>query len=207
MATVPFAFALGALMKNDYKEWVRQAFTWLLAGMGILGLGIMLGGYWAYEMLGWGGYWAWDPVENSSLIPWIVGLAGIHTLLVQRKSQLKGGFGKFARTNLILCILTYVLVLYSTFLTRSGVLGDASVHSFVDPGNIVYFFLLLFTGTFFILGLGAIVYRWKWLTDNTQTEVGLLSRELALFTAAVVRFASGLIILLVTSGTIFGQSV
>ena len=120
--------------------------------MGILGLGIMLGGYWAYEMLGWGGYWAWDPVENSSLIPWIVGVAGIHTLLVQRKSQSKGGFGKFAKTNLILCVLTYVLVLYSTFLTRSGVLGDASVHSFVDPGNIVYFFLLLFTGTF--LGLG-----------------------------------------------------
>ncbi len=207
MATVPFAFALGALMKNDYKEWVRQAFPWLLAGMGILGLGIMLGGYWAYEMLGWGGYWAWDPVENSSLIPWIVGLAGIHTLLVQRKSQLKGGFGKFARTNLILCILTYVLVLYSTFLTRSGVLGDASVHSFVDPGNIVYFFLLLFTGTFLILGLGAIVYRWKWLTDNTQTEVGLLSRELALFTAAVVLLASGLIILVGTSAPIFGQSV
>jgi cytochrome c-type biogenesis protein CcmF len=207
MATVPFAFALGALMKNDYKEWVRQAFPWLLAGMGILGLGIMLGGYWAYEMLGWGGYWAWDPVENSSLIPWIVGVAGIHTLLVQRKSQSKGGIGRFAKTNLILCVLTYVLVLYSTFLTRSGVLGDASVHSFVDPGNIVYFFLLLFTGTFLILGLGAIVYRWKWLSDNTQTEEGLLSRELALFTAAVVLLASGLIILVGTSAPIFGQSV
>ena len=207
MATVPFAFALGALMKNDYKEWVRQAFPWLLAGMGVLGLGIMLGGYWAYEMLGWGGYWAWDPVENSSLIPWIVGVAGIHTLLVQRKSQSKGGIGRFAKTNLILCVLTYVLVLYSTFLTRSGVLGDASVHSFVDPGNIVYFFLLLFTGTFLILGLGAIVYRWKWLSDNTQTDEGLLSRELALFTAAVVLLASGLIILVGTSAPIFGQSV
>ncbi|RKY99114.1 MAG: cytochrome C biogenesis protein [Ignavibacteriae bacterium] len=207
MSTVPFAFALGALMKNDYKEWVRQAFPWLLAGMGILGLGVMLGGYWAYEMLGWGGYWAWDPVENSSLIPWIVGVAGIHTLLVQRKSQSKGGIGKFAKTNLILCVLTYVLVLYSTFLTRSGVLGDASVHSFVSPGNLIYFFLLLFTSTFLVLGLGAIVYRWKWLTDNTQTEEGLLSRELALFTAAVVLLASGLIIIVGTSAPIFGQSV
>jgi cytochrome c-type biogenesis protein CcmF len=65
MATVPFVFAIAALMKNNYKDWVRQVFPWLLAGMGILGLGIMLGGYWAYEMLGWGGYWAWDPVENS----------------------------------------------------------------------------------------------------------------------------------------------
>lgn len=207
MATVPFAFALGALMKNDYKEWVRQAFPWMLAGMGILGLGIMLGGYWAYEMLGWGGYWAWDPVENSSLIPWIVGVAGIHTLLVQRKSQSKGGFGKFARTNLILAILTYVLVLYSTFLTRSGVLGDASVHSFVDPGNLVYFFLLLFTGTFLLLGVGAIVYRWKYLTDKTQVEEGLLSRELALFTASVVLISSAIIIIVGTSAPIFGQSV
>lgn len=207
MSTVPFAFALGALMKNNYKNWVRHAFPWLLAGMGVLGLGIMLGGYWAYEMLGWGGYWAWDPVENSSLIPWIVGVAGIHTVLVQRKSQSKGGIGKFARTNLILCILTYVLVLYSTFLTRSGVLGDASVHSFVDPGNLIYFFLLLFTGTFLLLGVGAIVYRWKYLTDNTQVEEGLLSRELALFTAAVVLIASAIIIIVGTSAPIFGQSV
>ncbi|MCH9029330.1 MAG: cytochrome c biogenesis protein CcsA, partial [Bacteroidetes bacterium] len=207
MSTVPFAFALSALIKNNYKDWVKQAFPWLLAGMGILGLGVMLGGYWAYEMLGWGGYWAWDPVENSSLIPWIIGVAAIHTMLVQRKTQSKGGIGKFAKTNLILCILTYILVLYSSFLTRSGVLGDASVHSFVDPGNIVYFFLLLFMGTFLIMGFGAIAYRWKSLIDDTRIEEGLLSRELALFTAAVVLIASAVIILVGTSAPIFGQSV
>ena len=207
MSTVPFAFALAALMKNEYRDWVKQAFPWLLAGMGVLGLGIMLGGYWAYEMLGWGGYWAWDPVENSSLIPWIVGLAGIHTLLVQRKTQNKGGIGKFAKTNLILCIFTYLLVLYSTFLTRSGVLGDASVHSFVDPGMTVYLFLILFIGTFILLGLGAIVYRWKSLTDETAIEENLLSRELALFTAAVVLIASAIIVLVGTSAPLFGQSV
>ncbi|UCH64779.1 MAG: cytochrome c biogenesis protein CcsA [Ignavibacterium sp.] len=207
MSTVPFAFALAALMKNDYRDWVRQAFPWLLAGMGILGLGIMLGGYWAYEMLGWGGYWAWDPVENSSLIPWIIGVAGIHTLLVQRKSQSKGGIGKFAKTNLILCILTYILVLYSTFLTRSGVLGDASVHSFVDPGMTVYLFLLLFIGTFLLLGLGAIVYRWNSLNEETPAEENLLSRELALFTAAVVLIASAIIVFVGTSAPMFGQSV
>ncbi|MCH7515909.1 MAG: cytochrome c biogenesis protein CcsA, partial [Bacteroidetes bacterium] len=207
MSTVPFAFALSALIKNNYKDWVKQAFPWLLAGMGILGLGVMLGGYWAYEMLGWGGYWAWDPVENSSLIPWIIGVAAIHTMLVQRKTQSKGGIGKFAKTNLILCILTYILVLYSSFLTRSGVLGDASVHSFVDPGNIVYFFLLLFMGTFLIMGFGAIAYRWKSLIDDTRIEEGLLSRELALFTAAVVLIASAVIILVGTSDTIFGQYV
>lgn len=207
MATVPFAFAMSALMKNNYKDWVKQAFPWMLVGMAVLGLGIMLGGYWAYEMLGWGGYWAWDPVENSSLIPWLVGVAGIHTLLVQRKSQSKESISRFAKTNLILCILTYVLVLYSTFLTRSGVLGDASVHSFVDPGNIVYFFLLMFIGTFLLLGIGAIIYRWKYLSYEIQSEENLFSRELALFTAAVVLLASSIIITVGTSAPIFGQSV
>jgi cytochrome c-type biogenesis protein CcmF len=207
MATVPFAFAIAALMKNDYRHWVKQAFPWLLAGMGILGLGIMLGGYWAYEMLGWGGYWAWDPVENSSLIPWLVGVAGIHTLLVQRKSQSKGGIGKYAKTNLILCILTYILVLYSTFLTRSGVLGDASVHSFVDPGMIIYLFLVLFIGTFTLLGFGMIAFRWKTLNEKIEDADSLLSRELALFTAMIVLIASAIIVLVGTSAPIFGQSV
>ena len=123
MATVPFAFAIAALMKNDYKDWVKQAFPWMLAGMGVLGLGIMLGGYWAYEMLGWGGYWAWDPVENSSLIPWLVGVAGIHTLLVQKRSQAKGGIGKYAKTNLMLCVLTYVLVLIQHILNKKWCFG------------------------------------------------------------------------------------
>ncbi len=207
MATVPFAFAIAALMKNDYKDWVKQAFPWMLAGMGVLGLGIMLGGYWAYEMLGWGGYWAWDPVENSSLIPWLVGVAGIHTLLVQKRSQAKGGIGKYAKTNLMLCVLTYVLVLYSTFLTRSGVLGDASVHSFVDPGMIIYLFLVLFIGTFIVLGFGMIAFRWKTLNENIKDDESLLSRELALFTAMIVLIASAIIVLVGTSAPIFGQSV
>lgn len=207
MATVPFAFAIAALMKNDYRDWVKQAFPWMLAGMGVLGLGIMLGGYWAYEMLGWGGYWAWDPVENSSLIPWLVGVAGIHTLLVQKRSQAKGGIGKYAKTNLMLCVLTYVLVLYSTFLTRSGVLGDASVHSFVDPGMIIYLFLVLFIGTFILLGFGMIAFRWKTLNENIKDDESLLSRELALFTAMIVLIASAIIVLVGTSAPIFGKAV
>ena len=207
MATVPFTFAMAAMMKNDYRDWVRQSFPWVLAGAGILGLGIMLGGYWAYEMLGWGGYWAWDPVENSSLIPWLVGVAAIHTLLVQRKTQSKGGIGKYARTNLILCIMVYILVLYSTFLTRSGVLGDASVHSFVDPGMLVYLFLLIFIGTFLLLGFGTLIYRWKYLNVEISRDEGLLSRDLALFTAAVVLSSSALVVLVGTSSPIFGSSV
>ncbi len=208
MATVPFSFAIAALMKDDYKEWISQAFPWTLAGTGILGLGIMLGGYWAYEMLGWGGYWAWDPVENSSLIPWLIGVAAIHTMLVQKKSQQKGeGIGRYAKTNLILSILVYVLVLYSTFLTRSGVLGDASVHSFVDPGMLVYLFLIVFISSFTLLGLGMIVYRWKSLNQQAPQDEGLLSRELSLFTAAIVLCASAIIVFVGTSSPLFGQSV
>ncbi|MGD1007322.1 MAG: cytochrome c-type biogenesis CcmF C-terminal domain-containing protein [Ignavibacteriaceae bacterium] len=208
MSTVPFCFAVAAMMKNDYRDWVKQAFPWLLAACGILGLGIMLGGYWAYEMLGWGGYWAWDPVENSSLIPWLVGVAGIHTMLVQKKSQSKGeSIGKFAMTNLILCMMMYVLVIYSTFLTRSGVLGDASVHSFVDPGMMVYLFLVIFVGTFVLLGFGTLAYRWKYLNFHAKSEENILSRELALFTASVVLCASAAIVLVGTSAPIFGHSV
>ncbi len=208
MSTVPFSFAIAALIKNDYKDWVKHSLPWTIAGAGILGLGIMLGGYWAYGILGWGGYWAWDPVENSSLVPWIVGVAAIHTLLVQRKSQKAGEeIGRFAKTNLILCIMVYVLVLYSTFLTRSGILGDASVHSFVDPGTIVYLYLIVFIGTFTLIGAGMIVYRWKYLNEHQVDDSSLLSRELALFTAAVALGASAIIVLVGTSAPIFGQSV
>jgi cytochrome c-type biogenesis protein CcmF len=208
MATVPFSFAMAAMMKNDYREWVNQSLPWVLAGTGILGLGIMMGGYWAYEMLGWGGYWAWDPVENSSLIPWLIGVASIHTMLVQKRSlKSTDGIGRYAKTNLILSILTYVLVLYSTFLTRSGVLGDASVHSFVDPGMLVYLFLLVFIGTFILLGFGTIAYRWKHLEDKTVYEESILSRELSLFTASIILVASAIIVLVGTSAPLFGQAV
>lgn len=208
MATVPFAFAVAALMKDDYKDWVRQAFPWVASGAGVLGLGIMLGGYWAYGILGWGGYWAWDPVENSSLVPWIIAVAAIHTMIVQRKTQVRdGGIGKFAKTNLVFSVLIYVLVIYSTFLTRSGILGDASVHSFVDPGTTVYLFLLIFISTFILLGAGMIAYRWKSLNEQVQADESLLSRELALFTSAVALCASAIIVLVGTSAPIFGQSV
>lgn len=208
MATVPFAFAIAALMKNDYQDWVRQSLPWVLTGSGVLGLGIMLGGYWAYGVLGWGGYWAWDPVENSSLVPWLVMVASIHTLLVQKKSQNKNeNLGKFAKTNLILCMLTYILVLYSTFLTRSGVLGDASVHSFVDPGTIVYLFLIIFIGTFLFLGIGMLAYRWKYINEHVEHDENLLSRDLALFTGTVTICASAIIVFVGTSAPIFGQAV
>ena len=207
MSTVPFAFAVAALLKNEYRDWVKQALPWVLSGAMILGLAIMLGGYWAYGVLGWGGYWGWDPVENSSLVPWIIGVASIHTLLVQKKTQANGGIGRFGKTNLVLCILTYMLVLYSTFLTRSGILGDASVHSFVDPGMTVYLLLILFVGVFAVIGFGGIAYRWKYLNEYFNVEDNVLSRELALFTGSIALIASAIIILVGTSAPLFGQSV
>jgi len=207
MSTVPFAFAFSALIKNQYKDWVNQALPWVLASNMVLGVGIMLGGYWAYEVLGWGGYWGWDPVENASLVPWLIGIASIHTLLVQKKTQIGGGTGRFVKTNLILSILTFVLVVYSTFLTRSGILGDASVHSFVDPGMLVYSFLVLFILFFSLLGFAGVAYRWKYLTANFEHEENMMSRELALFTGAVALIASALIVILGTSAPIFGQTV
>ncbi len=217
MAAVPFSFAMAAIMKNEYRDWVKQALPWVLSTAMVLGLAIMLGGYWAYGVLGWGGYWGWDPVENSSLVPWLIGVASIHTLLVQKKTQERESAsfdktdtiktGRFVKTNLLLSILTYVLVLYSTFLTRSGILGDASVHSFVDPGMTVYLFLVIFLGAFAILGIGGILYRWKYLTEQFTFEENVLSRELALFTGSVALIASAIIVLVGTSAPIFGHTV
>lgn len=204
---VPFSFAFAALIKNDYKEWIKQSLPWTLFAAMVLGLGIMLGGYWAYGVLGWGGYWAWDPVENSSLIPWILSVAALHTMLVQKKTANQNSIGAFAKTNLVLIILSFILVLYSTFLTRSGVLGDASVHSFVDPGYFAYLLLLIFMGTFIGLGGGMIIYRWNYLKQITPPHNNLLSREFALFTGAVVLGASALVTFLGTSAPILGKSV
>lgn len=205
--SVPFSFAFAALIKNDYKEWVKQSFPWLLFASMVLGLGIMLGGYWAYGVLGWGGYWAWDPVENSSLIPWIIAVAAIHTMIVQKKTASDTNIGAFAKTNLVLVILAFVLVLYSTFLTRSGVLGDASVHSFVDPGYLAYLMLIIFIVTFICLGIFLLIYRWKYLQSISEPNQNILSREIALFTGSVTLGASALVTFLGTSAPILGKSV
>jgi len=114
---VPYAFALAGLIKRDYSGWIRTAKPWIVYSAAMLGTGIILGGYWAYETLGWGGYWGWDPVENSSLIPWLVSVAAIHTFMSQNQS------GTYVRTNLVLAMACFLMVMYSTFLTRSGVLG------------------------------------------------------------------------------------
>ncbi len=174
---VPYSMAVAGLRKRDYNSWIRVATPWAAFGAMILGTGIILGGYWAYETLGWGGFWGWDPVENSSLIPWLLCVASIHTTLTQRQS------GAFVRTNFVLSLLTFVLVLYSTFLTRSGVLGETSVHSFVDPGMWVYWMLLSVIFVFGGLGFGLLFRRIKEM-PKVPVEHSVFSREFALFLGA-----------------------
>ena len=171
---VPYAFAIAALLKKDFQNWIGLTLPWLSFGAMILGFGIILGGFWAYETLGWGGYWAWDPVENSSFIPWLVSIALIHTMLVQKRG------GGLVRTNLLLAFVPFVLVLYSTFLTRSGVLGDTSVHSFVEPGMVLYWMLLLFVLMAMTIAIIIYLFRIKGALQHV-VKYSISSRELILY--------------------------
>jgi cytochrome c-type biogenesis protein CcmF len=166
-AAIPFAFAMAALWRRQYDGWAARAFPWALGGFLVLGTAILMGGYWAYKTLGWGGYWGWDPVENASLIPWLFGTVLIHGLHMERTQ------GRYRRANYLLTFLMYISVLYGTFLTRSGVLADFSVHSFVDLGISGYLTLLL--GGFFLLGLYLIITRWREIPTRPN-EDPLLSR-------------------------------
>jgi cytochrome c-type biogenesis protein CcmF len=194
---VPFAFALAALWRRKYTEWIGHALPWVIFASLSLGMGIMIGGYWAYGVLGWGGWWGWDPVENSSLIPWITSIALLHTILVQKRT------GNLARTNFILAIVSFVLVVYSTFLTRSGILGSASVHSFTDPGTFAYTILLIWIGTITLGGFGMLARRWRDLTPTGK--VGMFTRESFISISTIVMAMSAVIILFGTSWPIFSN--
>lgn len=138
---IPFVYAIAGLWKKDFKGWMKPAIPWAFFGVMALGTGILLGGAWAYEALGFGGFWAWDPVENASLVPWLLLVAAAHLLVINQKKD----SSLFAA--LLLSLSGFIFVLYSTFLTRSGVLGDSSVHSFVESGILAQLlvYLLVFT--------------------------------------------------------------
>jgi cytochrome c-type biogenesis protein CcmF len=199
LMAVPFAFAIAGLLKKDFQNWIKMSIPWILLGSTILGAGIILGGFWAYETLGWGGYWGWDPVENSSLIPWIVSVALVHTAYTQRKT------GGLVKTNLFLAIISFVLVIYSTFLTRSGVLQDSSVHSFTEPGATVYLILLAFLAGFLIFSIALLVSRLKDIS-RIKIEYNLLTKEVALSLGSLTLAVSAFIILIGTSYPILAKS-
>ena len=148
---LPFSFAMAALIKRNYDNWVKPAFPFVVFTGMLLGAGIILGGYWAYTTLGWGGYWGWDPVENSSLVPWLMSLALIHGLIIQRR---QGGMKK---TNILLALVSFIFVLWGSLLTRSGVLTDFSVHSFGESEISSY--LIGFVALFGAMALLAFLFR------------------------------------------------
>lgn len=124
--TILFALAVSAMLHKDSKEWIRMARPWALISTSLLGLGLCMGGFWAYETLNWGGFWAWDPVENTSFVPWCFMVMFVHGILVQNTR------GKWIAGNYLLAAAPFLTFLYGTFLTRSGFLGDTSVHSFAE---------------------------------------------------------------------------
>ena len=199
-AAIPFSFAIAALWRKEYSSWLTNAFPWVLFSGLTLGAGLMLGAYWAYSILGWGGYWGWDPVENSSLIPWILSMALLHTMLAQSRT------GNLVRTNFILAILSFVLVIYSTFLTRSGILSESSVHSFADPGMIVYSLLLIFVTGSIVLGFGFLFIRRKELKAIAK-QMHWMTREFALSLGSFVLLASAVIVFFGTNLPIVSTTV
>jgi len=186
---IPFAYALSALWKKRYQEWIKPALPWTFFGIGILGLGILMGGAWAYEALSFGGFWAWDPVENSSLVPWLVLVGAGHLMLINR-NKMKSIFSAFA-----LALFSFLLVVYSTYLTKSGILGETSVHSFADglPGQLIIFLLFyLSVALFFLFKNG------RQFLKKTE-EDAFWSREFWMFLGALVLVISAFQITLSTS--------
>jgi cytochrome c-type biogenesis protein CcmF len=173
----PFALVVSGLKRRNYGHWFASGFSWTLFAAMMLGAGIIIGGFWAYEVLGWGGYWGWDPVENSSLVPWLALLALIHGLLVQKSK------GSLARTNIFLALISFVVVLYATYLTRSGVLSDFSVHSFVDLGITPYLIGVMVAST--VLGFGLFALRFRDIR-SPKIDISNFNREIALVLSLAV---------------------
>ncbi len=167
---IPFSFAIAALVTGRTDDrWIRLTRRWSLVAWLFLSLGLILGGRWAYDVLGWGGYWGWDPVEIAAFMPWLTGTAFLHSVMIQEKR------GMLKHWNMILIILTYDLVIFGTFLTRSGVLS--SVHAFAQSAIGPFFFG--FIGLTFLVSMSLLMRRWQELKSEAHMT-SLLSRE-ALF--------------------------
>jgi len=167
---MPYAFAIASLVTGRVDDrWIRLTRRWTLVAWLFLSLGLLLGGRWAYDVLGWGGYWGWDPVEIAAFMPWLTGTAFLHSVMIQEKQ------GMLKHWNMVLVILTYDLVIFGTFLTRSGVLS--SVHAFAQSAIGPLFFG--FIGLTFVISLALLLHRWNELKAETQMS-SMLSRE-ALF--------------------------
>ncbi len=174
---IPFSYVIAGLWTKDYKDWIKPALPWAIFSTALMALGQLMGAYWAYETLSFGGYWSWDPVENAVYVPWIIQVASIHTMIIFKKNNTA------LKTSIILVMTTFILILYATFLTRSGILGNASVHSFTDLGlsGQLLIYLLAFAAGATILSAA----RWKQIPGSAE-EVSTYSREFWIFMGATV---------------------
>lgn len=193
---VPFAYAIAGVWQKRYQELVSYALPWALFAVVVLGAGIIMGSFWAYEALNFGGFWAWDPVENASVIPWLTLIAGVHVLIAYKNT----GHSYF--TSLFLIIISFLLVLYASFLTRSGILGETSVHAFTSLGMDTQ--LLIFMAVFTLVPVYLIVKNWKNF-PITKKDEDTYSREFWLFIGAIVLSVSCIQIIATTSIPVFNK--
>jgi cytochrome c-type biogenesis protein CcmF len=201
---VPFAYAYAGIQSKKYGEWIKPVLPWALFTACVLGVGIMMGGKWAYESLSFGGYWAWDPVENASLVPWLILIAGLHTMVIYKAT------GHSLRASYLFAILSFVFILYSTFLTRTGILGDTSVHAFAESGRPMFNLIRIF---FFVFSVPALLYFFFHYNKmpSEKREEDTSSREFWMFIASLVFFLSAMFIIAKTStpviNAIFGSKL
>lgn len=195
---IPVGFAFHSLVKKDWGGWIKPVLPWVLFSGLALGTGIMMGGKWAYESLSFGGYWAWDPVENASLVPWLILIAGMHCMVIYKST------GRALRAAYLFTLLSYSFVLYSTFLTRTGILGDTSVHSFTEAGItmnvLIGIYVLGVTLPMFVLFFSN--YRHIPAISN---EENISSREFWMFIGSLVLFLSAIFIIAVTSLPVYNK--
>jgi cytochrome c-type biogenesis protein CcmF len=188
--TVPFAFALAALITGRVGDaWITLTRRWTIIAWYFLSLGLLIGGWWSYHVLGWGGYWAWDPVENAAFMPWLTATAFLHSVMVQERRRM------LKLWNLWLVILTFGLTLFGTFLTRSGVI--ASVHAFTQ-GSIGVFFLS-FLALVLLTALALLAWRWDALSAQGELD-SVVSRESAFLLNNVLLVAAAFTVFF---GTVF----
>lgn len=202
LTVVPFAFAIAGLWKKKYNEWQKITLPWTFFGIMIFGTGVLMGGAWAYEALSFGGFWAWDPVENASLVPWLTLVGAGHVMMIHKNK------GQSLFATFFLALIAFLLVLYSTFLTRSGILGDTSVHAFTDLGMSGQ--LLVYLGFFTLLAIVLLIVNFKNL-PREQHEDSVWSREFWMLIGALVLLISAFQISLTTSipviNKIFGTNM
>ncbi|AHM61762.1 cytochrome c-type biogenesis protein [Flammeovirgaceae bacterium 311] len=195
LTLVPFAYCIAGLWKKQHSDWIRPALSWTSAAALVLGVGILMGAYWAYETLNFGGYWNWDPVENAVYVPWLVLVAGLHMMIINRKN------GTAVKPAVLFTIVMFLLILYSTFLTRSGILGNSSVHSFTDLGLSGQ--LLLYMMAFVVLA-GWLVAR-EWKNMPSTAEVNVYSREFWIFIGATILSLMAFQVLVPTSIPVYNS--